>query len=92
MLANTFGADRAKGRLKDDFGGRHIRVRGNAKVMSHLTFGVLELTADQLLGLPTVSPTAGSKKSETELAGDGTRPQGRGNAINQKDYCKKGRT
>jgi hypothetical protein len=47
------GAERANGRLKDDFGGRHIRVRGHAKVMSHLMFGVLALTADQLLRLLT---------------------------------------
>ena len=47
------GAERANGRLKDDFGGRHIRVKGNAKVMSHLMFGVLALTADQLLRLLT---------------------------------------
>jgi len=47
------GAERVNGRLKDDFGGRHIRVRGNAKVMSHLMFGVLALTADQLLRLLT---------------------------------------
>lgn len=46
-------AERANGRLKDDFGGRHIRVKGNAKVMSHLMFGVLALTADQLLRLLT---------------------------------------
>ena len=47
------GAERANGRLKDDFGGRHIRVKGNTKVMSHLMFGVLALTADQLLRLLT---------------------------------------
>lgn len=46
-------AERTNGRLKDDFGGRHIRVRGNAKVMSHLMFGILALTADQLLRLLT---------------------------------------
>jgi hypothetical protein len=34
-------AERTNGRLKDDFGGRHVRVRGNAKVMSHLMFGIL---------------------------------------------------
>jgi len=39
--------------MKDDFGGRHIRVEGNAKVMSHLMFGALALTADQLLRLLT---------------------------------------
>jgi len=47
------GAERTNGRLKDDFGGRNIRVKGNAKVMSHLMFGVLALTADQLLRLLT---------------------------------------
>ena len=46
-------AERTNGRLKDDFGGRHIRVRGHAKVMSHLMFGILALTADQLLRLLT---------------------------------------
>src|SRR5450631_1447680 len=46
-------AERTNGRMKDDFGGRHIRVRGNAKVMSHLMFGILALTADQLLRLLT---------------------------------------
>jgi hypothetical protein len=46
-------AERTNGRLKDDFGGRHIRVKGNAKVMSHLMFGILALTADQILRLLT---------------------------------------
>ena len=31
-------AERTNARLKDDYGGRFIRVRGNAKVMSHLIF------------------------------------------------------
>ena len=43
--------ERVYGRLKDEFGGRHVRVRGAAKVMTHLMFGVLALTADQLLKL-----------------------------------------
>lgn len=43
--------ERVYGRLKDEFGGRHVRVRGAAKVMTHLMFGVLALTADQLLRL-----------------------------------------
>ena len=46
-------AERTNSRLKDNFGGRHIRVRGHAKVMSHLMFGILALTADQLLHLLT---------------------------------------
>ena len=29
------------GRLKDEFGGRMIRVRGTKKVMAHLMFGIL---------------------------------------------------
>jgi hypothetical protein len=41
--------ERVYARLKDEFGGRHVRVRG--KVMAHLMFGVLALTADQLLRL-----------------------------------------
>jgi hypothetical protein len=38
-------------RLKDEFGARRIRVRGAAKVMAHLMFGVLALTVDQWLKL-----------------------------------------
>jgi IS5 family transposase len=44
-------SERVNSRLKDEFGGRHIRVRGAAKVMAHLMFGVLALTVDQLLKL-----------------------------------------
>jgi hypothetical protein len=47
--------ERVNGRLKDEFGGRCVRVRGAAKVMAHLMFGVLALTADQLLRLVTES-------------------------------------
>lgn len=43
--------ERVNGRLKDEFGGRMVRVRGHAKVMCHLMFGILALTADQLLSL-----------------------------------------
>jgi hypothetical protein len=41
--------ERAYSRLKDEFGGRFVRVRGHAKVMAHLMFGVIVLTVDQLL-------------------------------------------
>ena len=41
--------ERANARLKDEFGARHVRVRGATKVMAHLMFGVIALTADQLL-------------------------------------------
>jgi hypothetical protein len=45
--------ERVNSRLKDDFGGRNVRVRGATKVMAHLMFGILVLTADQLLRLVT---------------------------------------
>ncbi len=41
--------ERVNGRLKDEFGARMVRVRGHAKVMSHLMFGIIALTVDQLM-------------------------------------------
>jgi hypothetical protein len=41
--------ERVNARLKDEFGGRHIRARGGVKVMAHLMFGLIAITADQLL-------------------------------------------
>ena len=38
-------SERVNGRLKDFFGGRTVRVRGPAKVMCHLMFGLLAITA-----------------------------------------------
>ncbi len=43
--------ERVYGRLKDDFGGRMIRVRGATKVMASLMFGILALTADEIVRL-----------------------------------------
>jgi hypothetical protein len=43
--------ERVYARLKDEYGGRQIRVRGHRKVMAHLMFGVLALTVDQILKL-----------------------------------------
>jgi hypothetical protein len=45
--------ERVNARLKDEFGANQIRVRGAAKVMAHLMFGVLALTVDQWLKLKT---------------------------------------
>ncbi len=45
--------ERVNGRLKDEFGGRYVRVRGALKVMAHLMFGILALTVDQILRLAT---------------------------------------
>jgi len=35
--------------LKDEFGGRVVRVKGVAKVMCHLMFGILALTSNQMM-------------------------------------------
>jgi Transposase DDE domain/Transposase domain (DUF772) len=45
--------ERVNARLKDEFGARMVRVRGNARVMCHLMFGIIALTADQILRLIT---------------------------------------
>ncbi|EQD29513.1 transposase, IS4 family protein [mine drainage metagenome] len=44
-------AERVNGGLKDNHGGRTLRVRGPDKVMCHLMFGVLSFTALQLIRL-----------------------------------------
>jgi len=43
--------ERANARLKDEFGADSLRVRGHAKAMCHLMFGVCVLAADTLLRL-----------------------------------------
>jgi hypothetical protein len=42
-------SERCNSRLKEDFGGRCVMVRGAEKVMMHLMFGMLALFADQLI-------------------------------------------
>jgi len=44
-------AERVNSNLKDNYGGRFVRVRGAAKVMMHLMFGVIAITATQLFRL-----------------------------------------
>jgi len=51
-FAERTTVERVYSRLKDEFGARSIRVRGYAKVMAHLMFGVIALAADQLLRFP----------------------------------------
>ena len=46
-------AERINGGLKDDFGARYVRVRGHAKVLCHLMFGILALTINHLMRLVT---------------------------------------
>ena len=44
-------AERMNARLKDEFGGRMIYVRGALKIKAHLMFGIIALTVDQLIRL-----------------------------------------
>jgi Transposase DDE domain/Transposase domain (DUF772) len=44
-------SERVNARLKDEFGGRYVRVRSHDKVLCHLMFGILALTCDQLIRL-----------------------------------------
>ena len=45
--------ERFNSRLKEEFGGRNIMVRGAQKVKMHLMFGVMAIFADHLLKLAT---------------------------------------
>jgi hypothetical protein len=60
--------ERVYARLKDEFGGQTVRVRGAAKVMTHVMFGILVLTVDQLLRLtPTPVPESSTNSILTLL-------------------------
>jgi hypothetical protein len=50
-------AERINARLKDEFGGRFLRVRGAVKARCHLMFGLLALTVDQILRIARPEPT-----------------------------------
>jgi len=41
--------ERVNGRIKDEFGACKVRVRGHAKVMAHLMFGIIAVTVAQLM-------------------------------------------
>jgi Transposase DDE domain len=47
------GVERTNSDLKDNHSGRHVRVRGTAKVYTHLMYGILVIAAEQLLRLLT---------------------------------------
>ncbi len=53
-------AERVDARLKDEFGGLYLRVRGHLKAHAHMMFGVIALFADQLLKLLAWFHRAGS--------------------------------
>ena len=44
-------SERFNSRLKEEFGGKNVRVRGYEKVKLHMMFGVIALFADQLIKL-----------------------------------------
>jgi hypothetical protein len=48
---NRTTAERVNSNLKDNYGGRFVLVRGAAKVMTHLMFGLIAITAAQLFRL-----------------------------------------
>ena len=52
-FAERTTVERVNARLKDEFGGRQVRVRGYEKVHLHVMFGIIALFADQLLKLIT---------------------------------------
>lgn len=43
--------ERTNSEIKDNYGGRHIRVKGPAKVFCHLMFGLLAITVKQLFNM-----------------------------------------
>jgi len=50
-FAERSSAERVNSNLKDNYGGRNIRVKGAVKVMTHLMFGIIVITATQLFRL-----------------------------------------
>ena len=56
LAACRSAAERIAGRLKEEFGAATVRVRGHAKVLCHLGFGLIALTAENLLRLAKPAP------------------------------------
>jgi hypothetical protein len=50
-FAERSSAERVNSNLKDNYGGRNIRVKGSSKVMAHLMFGIVSITAMQIFRL-----------------------------------------
>jgi len=50
-FAQRSSAERVNSNLKDNYGGRNIRVKGASKVMAHLMFGIISITAMQIFRL-----------------------------------------
>ncbi len=67
-LQQSSMSERVFARLKDELGGRSIRVRGAAQIRAHLMFGVLALTIDQLLRLADSRRPSSPKQSPASKA------------------------
>jgi len=50
-FAERSSSERVNSNLKDNYGGRSIRVKGASKVMAHLMFGIVSITAMQIFRL-----------------------------------------
>jgi hypothetical protein len=50
-FAERSSSERVNSNLKDNYGGRSIRVKGASKVMTHLMFGIVSITAMQIFRL-----------------------------------------
>ena len=50
-FAQRSSSERINSTLKDNYGGSNVRVKGSEKVMTHLMFGVIVITAMQLYRL-----------------------------------------
>jgi hypothetical protein len=50
-FAERSSSERVNSNLKDNYGGRTIRVKGACKVKTHLMFGILSITAMQIFRL-----------------------------------------
>lgn len=50
-FAQRSSAERVNSNLKDNHGGSRIRVRGAAKIMTHLMLGLIAITASQMIRL-----------------------------------------
>ena len=50
-FAERSSAERVNSNLKDNYGGRSVRVKGASKVMAHLMFGIISITAMQIFRL-----------------------------------------
>ena len=43
--------ERVNSDLKDNYGARHVRVKGHWKVLCHLMFGIIAITVKQLFNM-----------------------------------------